>query len=95
MKAFLILDLTITDMANFKTYISRIPEFIAKHGGQYLIKGSVPVTIEGDWQPDRIVVLEFPNKTQAQAFLNDPEAQPLFNIRKENTVSKLILAEES
>jgi uncharacterized protein (DUF1330 family) len=49
--------------------------------------------MEGDWQPERVVVIEFPDKEIAKGFLNDPEAQPLFSIRHKTTESKLILAE--
>jgi len=49
--------------------------------------------MEGDWHPERIVVLEFPNKETAKGFLADPDAQPLFSIKHNTTDSKLILVE--
>lgn len=93
MKGYLILDLAVTRYAEFREYIDKIPAFVEKHGGRYLVQGVVPEVLEGDWRPERIVVLEFPSPVAAKAFLNDPEAQPLFAIRHETTVSKLILAE--
>ena len=93
MKAFLILDLSITDMPQFQQYAQAIPAFITQHGGQYLIKGATTETIEGDWQPERMVLLEFPDKKHAQSFLNEPEVQPLFKLRQQTTVSQLVLCE--
>ncbi|WP_427501495.1 DUF1330 domain-containing protein [Methylomonas sp. MED-D] len=49
--------------------------------------------MEGDWCPERVVILEFPSKENAKEFLGDTEAQPLFSIRHKSTTSKLILAE--
>ncbi|MGJ0428615.1 DUF1330 domain-containing protein [Methylobacter sp.] len=49
--------------------------------------------MEGDWHPNRIVVLEFPSKENAKEFLRDPDAQSLFAIRHQSTTSKLILAD--
>ena len=93
MKAYLILDLAITDLEKFNKYILEIPAFISKHLGKYLVRGVVPTVVEGDWTPERVVVIEFPTKENAENFLNDPEAQPLFELRHNTTTSKLILAE--
>lgn len=93
MKAYLVLDLTVNDFAGFRKYIAEIPAHIARHGGRYIVQGVQPVTIEGDWQPERMVILEFPSREKAEAFLGDPEIQDLFRIRHTTTTSKLVLAE--
>ena len=93
MKGYLVLDLSINDFGKFKEYIEKIPTFIQKHGGRYIVQGVEPELMEGDWCPDRIVILEFPSQAKAKEFLNDPEAQPLFAVRHSTTTSKLILAE--
>ena len=93
LKGYLILDFTIKDFSLFKEYIDKIPAFIKKHGGKYIVQGVEPEIMEGDWHPERVVVLEFPNKEIAKGFLADPDAQPLFAIRHSTTESKLILVE--
>lgn len=93
MKGYLILDLSIIDFGGFKEYIEKIPCFIQKHGGRYLVQGEEPETMEGNWRPERIVVLEFPSPAKAKEFLADPAAQPLFALRHKTTISKLILAQ--
>ena len=50
--------------------------------------------VEGDWAPERIVILEFPARGNAEAFLADPEVQPLFALRQRTTTSKLVLVDE-
>ena len=93
MKAYLVLDLTVKDYGGFKKYIAEIPAFIAKHSGKYIVQGVVPTTIEGDWKPERLVIIEFPERKSAEAFLGDPEIQDLFEIRHATTISKLVLAD--
>jgi len=93
MKAYLVLDLTVHDFAGFKPYIAGIPAFIGKHFGKYLVQGVVPTTMEGDWSPERLVVIEFPARENAMAFLNDPDCQDLFRLRHKTTTSKLVLVE--
>lgn len=93
MKAYLVLDLSVNDFAGFRKYIAEIPAFIAKHSGKYLVQGVQPTTIEGDWKPERMVIIEFPERENAEAFLGDPEIQDLFKLRHDTTTSKLVLAE--
>lgn len=93
MKAYLVLDLTVNDFSRFKKYIAEIPAFIARHSGRYLVQGVQPTTIEGDWKPERMVIIEFPARAKAEAFLGDPDIQDLFKVRHETTTSKLVLAD--
>jgi len=93
MKAYLVLDLTVNDFDGFRTYIAEIPTFIARHSGQYIVSGVEPTTIEGDWKPERLVIIEFPARENAEAFLDDPEIQDLFEVRDRTTTSRLVLAD--
>jgi uncharacterized protein (DUF1330 family) len=93
MKAYLILDIEVHDLNVFRSYASEIPKFVKKHSGQYVVLGGEAETIEGNWKPQRVVVIEFPLKENAQAFLKDPDAQPLFAVRHESTTSKVVLVE--
>jgi uncharacterized protein (DUF1330 family) len=93
MKAYLVLDLSVNDFGGFKKYIAEIPAFIAKHSGKYIVQGVQPTIIEGDWKPERLVIIEFPEREKAEAFLRDPEIQNLFKVRHATTTSKLVLAD--
>ena len=93
MKGYLVLDLKISDLNGFMECVRKIPEFIKKHGGRYIVQGVVPESIEGNWFPERLVILEFPSTNKAKEFLADPEAQSLFSLRHTTTDSQLVLAE--
>jgi uncharacterized protein (DUF1330 family) len=93
MKGYLVLDFSISELEGFLEYAEKIPAFIEKHGGKYIVQGVVPETMEGQWSPDRLVILEFPTPKNAKEFLADPEAQNLFALRHRTTNSQLILAE--
>jgi uncharacterized protein (DUF1330 family) len=93
LKAYLVLDLSVNDVAGFKTYIAEVPAFIARHSGRYIVRGVEPTTIEGDWAPERLVIIEFPEREKAQAFLDDPDIKDLFKLRHATTTSKLLLAD--
>ena len=93
MKAYLVLDLSVKDFGGFKKYIAEIPAFIAKHSGKYIVQGVQPTIIEGDWKPERMVIIEFPERENANAFLSDPEIKHLFKIRHDTTKSKLVVVD--
>jgi uncharacterized protein (DUF1330 family) len=93
MKAYLVLDLTINDFGGFRDYIAAIPAHIARHDGRYIVQGVKPTCIEGDWRPQRMVIIEFPERSKAEAFLSDPSIQDLFKVRHETTTSKLVLVD--
>jgi uncharacterized protein (DUF1330 family) len=92
-KAYLVLDLSVTDFAGFSRYIAEIPAHISRHAGKYIVRGVPPTPVEGGWTPERMVILEFPTRENAEAFLNDPEIQSLFKVRHETTISRLILVD--
>lgn len=93
MKAYLVLDFAITDLEGFMPYIEGVPALISRHGGRYIVQGAVPIPKEGNWQPERMVILEFPDKAAAESFLKDPDFVELARIRHRNTDSKLVLVE--
>jgi uncharacterized protein (DUF1330 family) len=93
MKAYLVLDLSVNDFAGFRKYVAEIPAFIAKHSGKYIVQGFQPTIIEGYWRPERMVIIEFPERKNAEAFLSDPQIQDLFKVRHATTTSKLVLAD--
>jgi uncharacterized protein (DUF1330 family) len=93
MKAYLVLDFSIQDLTAFRKYITDIPAFIEKHGGRYIVRGVEPTVVEGDWAPERMVILEFPARENAEAFLQDLDTRALFEIRHQTTRSKLILVD--
>jgi uncharacterized protein (DUF1330 family) len=93
MKGYLVLDLSIKVLEGFMEYAEKIPAFIDKHGGRYIVQGVVPEKLEGNWIPERLVILEFPSTERAREFLADPDAQDLFALRHKTTDSQLVLAE--
>lgn len=91
MSAYLVVDVTVHDPEMFKGYMSQVPPIVKKHGGTYLARGGVVEVQEGDWHPQRLVVVEFPDKQHAQAFLADPEYQPVVAIRHAAATTNMVL----
>lgn len=85
--------LNITDADSFDRYKVQAGEALAKHGGSPLVSSKESVVIEGDMKAPQIaVILSFPDLEAANAWINDPELQPVHEMRrKSGDVSILLL----
>ncbi len=66
--AYIVVDMTITDMDRYREYMTVAAAAVAVAGGEYLVRGGRFETLEGQWQPARIVMLRFPSFEVAKAF---------------------------
>ncbi len=91
MKGYVVGNIQITDPANYPAYMKRAQEIIAAHGGRYLVRGGDHKVLEGDWQPNRMVVLEFPSREAAEKFYFSPEYQEAAAMRQAASTGWLVL----
>jgi uncharacterized protein (DUF1330 family) len=73
MPAYVLVDAKVTDPSQYEEYRKVAPAAIARYGGRYLVRGGATTVLEGEWQPNRIVVLEFPDGDAARRFYESPE----------------------
>lgn len=73
MAAYIVVDCEVTDPAKYEDYKKLAPEAIAKHGGRYLARGGQTAMLEGEWRPNRVVILEFPSLDAARKFYTSVE----------------------
>ena len=66
--AYIIVDMQISDMEQYKKYMAEAPAAVAAAGGEYLVRGGKFETLEGEWKPARIAMLRFPSFDGAKAF---------------------------
>jgi uncharacterized protein (DUF1330 family) len=66
---------------------------VKAHGGRYLARGGATDVLEGDWDIDRLVVLEFPSMEQARAWYDSPEYQEVAPIRQAASRARAVIVE--
>lgn len=93
MAAYVIVDIQVTDPAGYAEYRQLAPPIVAAYGGKYLVRGGALETLEGDWAPQRLVILEFPSVAQAKAWWDSPEYRPAREMRQRTTISKMVVVE--
>jgi uncharacterized protein (DUF1330 family) len=91
--AYVINDMEITDPLRFEEYKRLSPPTVAAYGGRFLARGGEVSPLEGDWQPKRLVMLEFPSMALAQAWLNSPEYAPARRLRQLSANSRMVVIE--
>ena len=83
MAAHFIAEHIITDAVKFDEYKTKVAPMIAAHGGRYLTKaGTHRLPEGGHWEPERVVIIEFPDMDSLDRWYNSPEYQPLIDLRK-------------
>jgi len=93
MPAYIIIEIDVTDPVLYEEYKKLTPGTLALYDGKFAVRGGAVETLEGDWQPKRIVVLEFPTTEKARAWYYSPEYTAAKKIRQQASAGKMILVE--
>ena len=71
--AYLIVEMRITDIEQYKQYMAEAPAVVKAFGGEYVVRGGRHEALEGDWQPHRVAMLRFPSFEQAKTFYDSEQ----------------------
>jgi uncharacterized protein (DUF1330 family) len=93
MAAYVLVNVEVTDPARYPDYIKVAPDSIARFGGRYLARGGRSERLEGEWEPKRVVVLEFPTYEQARAWWDSDEYRAPKALRQATARTNMILVE--
>ena len=92
-KAYVIAEVEVRDAAAYEDYKSAVVPIVAQFGGRYIVRGGQIESVEGSDPSGRMVVIEFPNCTAAQAFLRSEEYRPVADIRHKTAISRIMIVE--
>jgi uncharacterized protein (DUF1330 family) len=90
MPAYVIFDVEIRDMARYQAFMAAVKPALEQARARYLARGGEHKVYEGDWQPRRIVLLEFPSFEAWEEFYTGPTYQGLKAIRDEVSSARLV-----
>ncbi len=93
MTAYVIFDVDVKDASAYQEYAALAPAIIAAYGGKYLARAGRTETLEGDWTPKRLVILQFESIERARTWLDSPEYRPVKRMRHEAAVSRAVVIE--
>lgn len=75
-------------------YTASAGEIVSRHGGKYIARTPNHQQLEGADAPAALrIIIEWPSKEAALAFMSDPEYQPLLESRTTGSTSQHFLIE--
>ena len=93
MTAYVIVDINVTDPIRYEEYKKLAPAAVELYGGKYIARGGRTETLEGEWSPTRLVILQFETIEQAKTWLNSPEYSEARKMRQATTISNMVVIE--
>jgi uncharacterized protein (DUF1330 family) len=91
MPAYVVSRLTIHDREAFARYLAQAPQTVADRGGKYLFRGGDVVALEGSWDDERLVILEFDTAEAARAWYESAEYAELRRLRQSAADAVILL----
>ena len=93
MNGYVVIDTEVIDQDAFAEFVERIPEAMAANGGRFAARGGRTEVVEGDWSPQRLVIMEFDSYDAARAFIGSAEYRALGELRSRALRSNVVVIE--
>lgn len=93
MAGYVIADVDVQDPEAYEEYRKLVPATLEPYGGRFVVRGGEVERLEGDWEPHRIVVLEFPSTDHARRWHGSEEYAAAKALRQSASVGSLLLVQ--
>lgn len=92
--AYVLSEVEITDERAASQYRELAARSIAAHGGKYLVRGALPLALEGQWPArSRLVIVEFPSLDAARAWYGSTEYAGALALSRSALRRRLLIVE--
>jgi uncharacterized protein (DUF1330 family) len=81
------------DQVKLAEYRDRNTDVVADHGGRFIARGGAQERLEGEWDPKRLVIIEFPDMDAARAWYHSEGYAPLRELRRSASVTNIVAVE--
>ena len=93
MAAYVVAHVDVKDPVRYEDYKRLVLDTMVPFGGRFLVRGATPEILEGDWEPKRLVILEFPDAESARRWWASPRYAAAKAIRQATSEGTLVLLE--
>jgi len=81
MAVYFVAELLINDADRYAAYLASVSSIVRAYGGTYIVRGGTPHCLAGEWQPDRLVIIEFDSLRKLRACFSSEEYLALVPLR--------------
>ena len=89
--AYILANVTVTNPTQYEDYRKFSSLAMQAHSAAVCVRGGAVTVLEGDWAPERVVLLKFPSHDAAQAFYDSPEYGRARQAREGAAVMRMVL----
>jgi uncharacterized protein (DUF1330 family) len=94
MSAYLVVHISeVLDAETYARYRERAFASVERAGGRYLARGGAMTVLEGDWNPNRLIVVEFASVAAARAWWDSPGYAELKAMRQRSARTEMVVVE--
>lgn len=91
MSSYVLIDTATLDEQAYSEFAVKIREAVMAAGGSFLVRGGDVEVIEGDWSPQRIVILAFDSAEGAGSFVRSDSYTGLKQLREQAVKSNVVV----
>ena len=93
MAVYMIVEITVKDQDLYSKYVEQVADIVERHGGRYLVRGGKVAPVSGNWNPERVIVIEFNTMDDWKNCFTSPEYLEIAPFREKSTETKAIVVE--
>jgi uncharacterized protein (DUF1330 family) len=93
MPGYVIAEVTVTDPPGFEKYRQMVGPTVARYGGRFVVRGGKTETVEGQWEPTRLIVLEFESAARAKEWWASEEYREANALRQRTARTNAVIVE--
>jgi uncharacterized protein (DUF1330 family) len=96
MAVYVIVDISIRGSSaqpDYAQYVEKVRPIVERHGGRYLARGGKITPLAGAWNPDRVILIEFPSAEHVERWWSSPEYKAIVGLRESATQARAIIVE--
>ncbi|HEX8456809.1 MAG TPA: DUF1330 domain-containing protein [Pyrinomonadaceae bacterium] len=91
MAAYIVVEVEVRDKDRYEAYKQMVPPSLAAYDGRFIVRGGEVETLEGEWSPTRLVIVEFPSVERAKAWWSSEEYAEAKALRQATARSRMIV----
>jgi uncharacterized protein (DUF1330 family) len=93
MAAYIVVEVEVQDPERYENYKRMVPPSLVPYGGRFVVRGGNVETLEGEWAPERLVIVEFPSAEQAKAWWASEEYAEAKALRQATARTRMVVVE--
>lgn len=91
MPVYVVVDNDVLEPEPYSEYLKLITPTVAEFGGKYVVRAGQIHFADSNWKPDRLVIMEFANRQDAEAWVHSETTAPIHAMRRKYAKSRLII----